>query len=54
MLTILAPLIQDSLTESKIQSITDKELVSKISLAGLTNAGKTSIKNMFFETWSKR
>ncbi len=51
--TILAPLIQDSLTESKIQNIADKELISKISLAGLANAGKTSIKNMFFENWSK-
>ena len=49
---ILAPLIQDLLIESKIQNPTENQPVPKISLAGLANAGKTSIKNMFFENWS--
>jgi len=49
---ILAPLIQDPLTESKIQNLTENQVVTKISVAGLANAGKTSIKNMFFENWS--
>jgi len=53
LLVILDPLIQDPFIETKIQSLAEKKVVPKISLAGLANAGKTSIKNMFFENWSK-
>ncbi|MFW9994104.1 MAG: ADP-ribosylation factor-like protein [Candidatus Odinarchaeota archaeon] len=48
-LPILAPLIEDSLSRISVE----KESVSKIALAGLAKAGKTSIKRMFFENWSR-
>jgi len=50
---ILTPLTHDSLVRS-IHEFTKSKVIPKIGLVGLGNAGKTSIKNVFFENWSKR
>jgi hypothetical protein len=49
---VLLPFIQDPLA-GDLSLLGVPEAVSKIALAGLANAGKTSIKNMFFENWPK-
>ncbi|MFQ6125641.1 MAG: ADP-ribosylation factor-like protein [Candidatus Heimdallarchaeota archaeon] len=49
---ILTPLVHDPLVGS-IQEFGKQKVIPKIGLVGLENAGKTSIKNVFFENWSK-
>ena len=50
---ILAPLTQDPLTEVELQYQLKTKMIPKIALAGLGNAGKSSIKNVFFNNWTK-
>ncbi|MFW9994096.1 MAG: ADP-ribosylation factor-like protein [Candidatus Odinarchaeota archaeon] len=50
---IIAPLIQDPLAGIKKEDFSRDGFLSKIALAGLAKAGKTSIKRMFFENWSR-
>ncbi|MFW9991315.1 MAG: ADP-ribosylation factor-like protein [Candidatus Odinarchaeota archaeon] len=49
---VLAPLAPERLVGT-IQDLTGEKNVSKIALAGLAKAGKTSIKNLFFDNWSR-
>ncbi|MFW9993197.1 MAG: ADP-ribosylation factor-like protein [Candidatus Odinarchaeota archaeon] len=49
---VLAPLTDERLTGT-IQDLTGRKVISKIALAGMAKAGKTSIKNLFFENWSR-
>ncbi|MFW9994108.1 MAG: ADP-ribosylation factor-like protein [Candidatus Odinarchaeota archaeon] len=49
--TILAPLTRTPLIGS-IYDLKEDDTVSTIALVGLGNAGKTSIKNVFFESWT--
>lgn len=53
LLPILAPMIQDPLLDVRAQHSPAKDSISKIAIAGLAKAGKTSIRKMFFENWSK-
>ncbi|MFW9994022.1 MAG: ADP-ribosylation factor-like protein [Candidatus Odinarchaeota archaeon] len=49
--TILAPLTDQRLTGT-MEYLTGKKRASRIALVGLANAGKTTIKNLFFDNWS--
>lgn len=52
-LPILMPLIQDPLIGIEVPVSTPNKFVLKVALVGLANAGKTSIKKIFFDNWSK-
>ncbi len=49
---ILSPYCFDISEEEELQDTISKSTISKIALVGLANAGKTSIKNIFFEKWT--
>lgn len=50
---ILAPYYQELHDEHELIAKLGEATISKIALVGLANAGKTSIKNLFFEQWSR-
>lgn len=53
LLPIFKPLLHDPMAEIKLKDHLIEEPVSKIALAGLAKAGKTSIRNVFFENWTE-
>ncbi len=52
-LPLLKSFVQDPLEGIDVPIPTSAKQVSKIALVGLANAGKTSIKKIFFENWTK-
>lgn len=50
---ILSPYYQDTSLEQELLGKIEEGTISKITLVGLAKAGKTSIKNMFFDQWSR-
>ncbi|MFW9994095.1 MAG: ADP-ribosylation factor-like protein [Candidatus Odinarchaeota archaeon] len=52
LLPILEHLIEVPI-EDKTDDFQQKESLSRITIAGLANAGKTSIRRMFFENWTR-
>ncbi|MFW9994103.1 MAG: ADP-ribosylation factor-like protein [Candidatus Odinarchaeota archaeon] len=49
---IIVPLIQDPLGEVRERINPKEETTARIALVGLSKAGKTTIKNIFFDKWS--
>ncbi len=50
---VLVQLQQDPLAGTELADLTKAKVASKIAIVGLGKAGKTSLKNMFFNNWSK-
>ncbi|MFW9991254.1 MAG: ADP-ribosylation factor-like protein [Candidatus Odinarchaeota archaeon] len=54
LLPVLTPLLEGRIAKEKSRIARGTEPFSRITLAGLGGAGKTSIKNLFFENWTKK
>lgn len=53
-ISILSPIIYDeTIKKSEFIKSTKNDIITKIAIAGLEKAGKTSIKQNFFENWTK-
>ncbi|MHA2273169.1 MAG: ADP-ribosylation factor-like protein [Candidatus Hodarchaeales archaeon] len=53
LLPIFKPLLHDPMAEIQLKDQLIEDPVSKIALFGLAKAGKTSIRNVFFENWTE-
>ncbi|MFW9906241.1 MAG: hypothetical protein ACFFFH_18115, partial [Candidatus Thorarchaeota archaeon] len=50
---VINQLQQDPLAETELTQYIKPKIPSKIAIVGLAKAGKTSLKNMFFNNWSR-
>lgn len=53
LMPILSTLNEDPLNGTEFSQLSQAQTISKIALVGLAGAGKTTLKNIFFEKWSR-
>ncbi len=53
LMPILSTLTEDPLSGTEFSQLSHSQTISKIAIVGLAGAGKTTLKNMFFENWSR-